>query len=53
MLKLLIGSDKLKSHCFSQVLTVGEAFGKQLLQIPGLTAEKVVPILESYPTLRQ
>jgi hypothetical protein len=34
-------------------LTVGELFGKQLLQIPGVAAEKVVGILEHYSTLRE
>ena len=36
----------------NRVLTVGELFGKQLLQIPGVAAEKVVGILEHYSTLR-
>ncbi|XP_028396130.1 crossover junction endonuclease MUS81-like isoform X2 [Dendronephthya gigantea] len=36
----------------NRILTVGELFGKQLLQIPGVAAEKVVGILEQYPTLK-
>lgn len=36
----------------NRILTVGEVFGKQLLQIPGVAVEKVVTILESYPTLK-
>ena len=46
-----IGKDT--TYLFFKVLTVGELYGKQLLQIPGVAAEKVVGIMEHYPTLRE
>ena len=36
---------------FSQKLTVQEMFGKQLVQIQGVTVEKAAAIVEKYPTV--
>ena len=36
-----------------QSLTVHEMFGRHLIQLPGLSAEKAAVILKHYPTLSQ
>ena len=34
-------------------LTVQEMFGRHLMQLPGLSADKAAVILEKYPTVQQ
>ncbi len=39
--------------CDMKPLTVQEMFGRHLMQLPGLSADKAAVILEKYPTLQQ
>ena len=38
-------------YALLQVLTVYEMFGRHLMQIPGLSAERAAAILDHYPTI--
>lgn len=39
--------------CYVKALTVREMFGRHLMQLPGLSADKAAVILGEYPTLEK
>lgn len=37
-------------YMYLKIVTVSEMFGKQLMQISGMSAEKAAAVIDSYPT---